>query len=126
MDKEELLRRTREFAIIVFKIVDSFPKSKAADVVAYQLLKSSSSVAANYRAVNSAKSKIDFRNKIKIVLEEADESNFWLTFIKDIDLIKTGKEFEYLIKESDEFVAIFTSALKTLNKSKIRNLKYNS
>lgn len=117
MDKEELLNRTREFAVKDFKIVDKFPGSKAADVVAYQLLKSASSVAANYRAVNRAKSKIDFRNKIKIVLEEADESNFWLTFIEDIDLIKPDKEFEFLIKESDEFVAIFTAVLKTLNKS---------
>ncbi len=88
-------------------------------MVAYQLLKASSSVAANYRAVNRAKSKIDFRNKIKIVLEESDESNFWLTFIIDIELIKPNPELDFLIKESDEFVAIFTSALKTLNKSKI-------
>ena len=53
------------------------------------------------------------------MLEEADESNFWLTFIKDIDLIKSTEELNFLIKESDEFVAIFTSALKTLNKPKI-------
>ena len=121
MDKNELLRRTRQFAVRVFKIVEKFPQSKAADVVAYQLLKASSSVAANYRAVNRAKSKIDFRNKIKIVLEESDESNFWLTFIIDIELIKPNPELDFLIKESDEFVAIFTSALKTLNKSKILN-----
>ena len=121
MDKNELLRRTRQFAVRVFKIVEKFPQSKATDVVAYQLLKASSSVAANYRAVNRAKSKIDFRNKIKIVLEESDESNFWLTFIIDIELIKPNPELDFLIKESDEFVAIFTSALKTLNKSKILN-----
>ncbi len=118
MDKNELLIRTRQFAVRVFKIVEKFPQSKAADVVAYQLLKASSSVAANYRAVNRAKSKIDFRNKIKIVLEESGESNFWLTFIIDIELIKPNPELDFLIKESDEFVAIFTLALKTLNKSK--------
>lgn len=117
MDKAELLKRTRQFAISVFKVVESFPKSKAADVVAYQLLKALSSVAANYRAVNKAKSKIDFRNKIKIVLEESDESNFWLTFINDINLMKPNAELDSLIKESNEFIAIFTSALKTLNKS---------
>jgi len=119
MDKTELLNRTRSFAIRVFKLVDNFPKSKAADVVAYQLLKSASSVAANYRAVNRAKSKNDFHNKIKIVLEEADESNFWLTFIKDIELLKNlfNNELNFLIKESDEFTAIFTSSVKTLNNS---------
>lgn len=123
MDKIELQNRTRQFAIRVFKLVDNFPKSKAADVVAYQLLKASSSVAANYRAVNRAKSKTDFHNKIKIVLEEADESNFWLTFIKDIELLHQSflNELDFLIKESDEFTAIFTSSVKTLNNSK--NLK---
>jgi four helix bundle protein len=121
MDKIELLSRTRTFAIRVFKLVDNFPKSKAADVVAYQLLKAASSVAANYRAVNRAKSKSDFHNKIKIVLEEADESNFWLTFIKDIDLLQQSflGELDSLIKESDEFTAMFTSSVKTLNNSKL-------
>ena len=119
MNKEKLIRRTRQFAVKVFKIVEKFPKSKASDVVAYQLLKSSSSVAASYWAVNRTKSKNDFKNKINIVLEEADESNFWLTFIKDIELIKSNKELDFLIKEFDKLVVIFTSALKTLNKSKI-------
>jgi len=117
MDKRELLTRTRLFAIRVFKLVNRFPQSKAADVIAYQLLKASSSVAANYRAVNRAKSKIDFINKIKIVVEEADECNFWLTFIKDLELMKADDELEFLIKESDEFIAIFTASLKTLNKA---------
>ena len=117
MDKSELLNRTRQFAIRVFKLLDRLPKTEAAKIVTYQLLKSSSSVAANYRAVNRAKSKNDFSNKIKIVLEEADESNFWLTFISDVDLLSPDdKELNFLAKESDEFVAIFTASFKTLNK----------
>lgn len=76
-------------------------------------------MAANYRAVNRAKSKIDFGNKIKIVLEEADESNFWLTFLADIEIVnRDDKELNFLIKESDEFIAIFTASLKTLNSQK--------
>lgn len=124
MNKTELLNRTRKFAIRVFKLVDNFPKSKAADVVAYQLLKAASSVAANYRAVNRAKSKIDFHHKIKVVLEEADESNFWLTFIKDISLLNQSffDELDFLIKESDEFTAIFTSTVKTLDNAKNTNI----
>jgi len=120
MDKAELINRTRTFAIKVFKLVDNFPKSKAADVVAYQLLRSASSVAANYRAVNRAKSKADFHNKLKVVLEEADESNFWLTFIKDIELLNPSfhAELDFVTKESDELTAIFTSSVKTLNNSK--------
>ena len=119
MDKKELLDRTRKFAIRVFKLLEVLPKSEATKVITFQLLKASSSVAANYRAVNRAKSKIDFSNKIKIVLEEADESNFWLEFISDLDLLKKDNaELSFLIKESDEFVAMFTASLKTLNNQK--------
>jgi four helix bundle protein len=122
MDKHELISRTRKFAIQVFKLVERLPKSEAAKVVAYQLLRSSSSVAANYRAANRAKSKADFLNKIKIVLEEADESNFWIVFIGDVELLeKEDKELNLLIKELDELTAIFTASLKTLNQQK--NLK---
>ncbi len=119
MDKQEILSRTRQFAINVFKLVDLFPKSKASDVIAYQLLKSSSSVAANYRSVLRAKSRIDFINKLKIVLEEADESNFWLTFLLDVQLMESKylKNIELLIKESDEFVAMFTKSIITTNQN---------
>jgi len=116
VDKNELQERTKRFAIRVFKLIERLPKSEASKVVTYQILKSSSSVAANYRAVNRAKSKIDFINKIKIVLEEADESNFWLGFIADVELLKNDdKELNQLIKESDELTAIFTASLKTLS-----------
>jgi four helix bundle protein len=116
MDKHELMARTKQFAIQVFKLMDRLPKSEAAKVVTYQLLKSSSSVAANYRAANRGKSNADFINKIKTVLEEADESHFWLTFIADVELLKEDdKELNLLIKESNELTAIFTASLKTLN-----------
>ena len=116
MDKNELQERTKRFAIRFFKLVERLPKSEASKVVTFQLLKSSSSVAANCRAVNRAKSKFDFINKIKIVLEEADESNFWLTFIADVELLNNDdKELNVLIKESDELTAIFTASLKTLS-----------
>jgi four helix bundle protein len=124
MNKIELQERTRQFAVRVFKLVDRFSKSEGARVVANQLLKASSSVAANYRAVGRAKSKSDFSNKLKIVLEEADESNFWLIFLGDVGLLKKDdEELKWLIKESDEFVAIFTASVKTTNKlTKVPNL----
>jgi four helix bundle protein len=119
MDKKELLDRTRQFAILVFRLADRLPKSEASKVILNQLLKASSSVAANYRAVNRAKSKADFANKIKIVLEEADESNFWLTFIADLEILNSDdSELVFLIKESNEFVAILTASLKTLSKER--------
>jgi four helix bundle protein len=122
MDKNELFKRTREFAKRVFKLAEKLPNTQASKVITYQLLRSASSVAANYRAVNRAKSKDDFNNKLKIVLEESDESNFWLTFIADIDLLKSNdSELLSLVKESDEFVAIFTAAIKTISAKKTKS-----
>ena len=119
MDKEEFLNRTKKFAVSVFKLVDRFPRSKASEVVSYQLLKSSSSVAANHRASYRAKSRPDFINKIKIVTEESDESLFWLTFIKDVDLLQNDQHLDELIKEANELTAIFTSSLKTAKQNSL-------
>ncbi len=112
MDKVQLQNRTKSFAVRTFKMVEKLPKSKGTEVIAYQLIKASSSVAANYRAVCRAKSKADFINKLKIVEEEADESMFWLEFIGDLELIHK-RLLKELIKEADELVSIFTVALKT-------------
>ena len=114
MNKFELIERTKKFAINVFKLIDKLPKTQSAKVISYQLLKSASSVAANYRAACRAKSKADFIYKLKIVEEEADESLFWLTFSKDIGILSEDTELDILIKESNELVAIFTQSLKTL------------
>ncbi len=105
-------KRTKDFAVRVFKMVEKLPKSKGAEVIAYQLIKASTSVAANYRAVCRAKSEADFINKFKIVEEESGESLFWLEFIVDCGLIDKGL-MEGLINEADELVSIFVSALKT-------------
>jgi four helix bundle protein len=88
-------------------------KSKAVDVVSFQLFKSSSSVAANYRAVCRGKSSADFLNKLKIVDEEADESLFWLIFIQGLEIECDQVQLENLIKEADELVAIFSAGIKT-------------
>ena len=107
------MERTKQFAIRVFKLINKFPKTQGAKVITYQLLKSSSSEAANYRAACRGKSRADFINKMKIV-EEADESLFWLEFSKEIGILKNDLELDKLIKEANELVAIFTQSLKTL------------
>ncbi|MHC4268601.1 MAG: four helix bundle protein [Planctomycetota bacterium] len=112
MDKVQLQNRTKSFAVRTFKMVEKLPKSKGTEVITYQLIKASSSVAANYRAVCRTKSKADFINKLKIVEEEADESMFWLEFIGDLELIHK-RLLKELIKEADELVSISTAALKT-------------
>jgi four helix bundle protein len=93
-------------------------KNKAVDVITYQLFKSSSSVAANYRAVCRGKSESDFLNKLKIVDEEADESLFWLEFIKELEIECDKIELEKLIKEANELTSIFSAAIKTIKNKK--------
>ena len=93
-------------------MVEKLPKSKGVEVIIYQLIKASTSVAANYRAACRAKSEADFINKLKIVEEESDESLFWLEFIADLNLMDF-KLLENLLKEANELVAIFTAAIKT-------------
>ncbi len=118
MTKEELKKRTKLFAIRVFKLIDTLPKTKSTDVIAYQILKSSSSVAANYRAVCRGKSEGDFLNKLKIVDEEADETLFWLEFIQELELKCDNKELSLLIKEADELVSIFSASIRTIKSKK--------
>ena len=114
MNKEELKQRTKDFSIRVFKFLKTLPKGKDVDIISYQLFKSSSSVAANYRATCRSKSSADFLNKLKVVDEEADESLFWLEFIDELGLECDNMELEYLKKEANELVSIFSSAIKTI------------
>ena len=114
MTKEQLKNRTKQFALRVFKFLITIEKNKAVDVISYQLFKSSSSVAANYRAVCRGKSNADFLNKLKIVDEESDESLFWLEFIQGLEIECDKNELQALIKEADELTAIFSSAIKTI------------
>ena len=114
MDKEELKNRTKDFALRVFKLLMSIEHNKAVDVISYQLLKASSSVAANYRSACKGKSSADFLNKLKVVDEEADESYFWLEFINELELKCDKKELIFLLKEADELVSIFSAAIRTI------------
>lgn len=120
MTSEELKIRTKKFALAVIKIVESLSKSKVVDVIGYQLLKSSTSVGANYRAACRARSQADFISKITIVEEEADESIYWLELLYEAELIKKEVVVN-LIKEANELTAIFTASGKTAKRNKIIN-----
>lgn len=120
MNKEELKNRTKKFALRVFRIILTLEQNKAVDVISYQLLKASSSVAANYRSVCRGKSDADFLNKLKTVDEEADESLFWLEFINELELKCDKAELKSLMKESNELVSIFSASIRTI-KSKNKN-----
>lgn len=112
--KQDLKVRTKQFAIDFWNLCSKLPQSREYNNYVNQLLRCSSSVAANYRAVSRAKSTADFINKLKIVEEEADESQFFLELIEQINVKdELNLELKRLIKESNEFVAIVVSSLKT-------------
>lgn len=117
MTNSELKIRTKNFALRIIKLVQSLPKSKVGDVIGHQLLRSATSVGANYRAACRARSQADFISKITIVEEEADESCYWLELICEAELIEKEK-LKYLMKEADELTAIFTSSGKTAKENK--------
>lgn len=121
MDRKELQQRTKKFHVDVIRLSETFPKNAAGFETAKQLIRSAGSVGANYRASVRAKSAADFLYKIEIVLEEADESHYWLEVIKDAGL-QSGIELDNLIKEANELTAIFAATDKT-NKIKIKQLK---
>ncbi len=126
MDKIELKLRTQKFAVNVIKFVEEHPRKHSIDVLSKQLLRSSTSIGANYRSACRGKSTADFINIIIIVEEEADESVYWLELIEGsglVNSINTGA----LKKEANELTAIFTAIGKTakekqrINKSEIKN-----
>lgn len=116
MNKELLRDRTKNFGLRVIKLVDSLPKTTSGYVVAKQLMRSGTSVGANYRAACMGKSRADFVAKLGIVLEEIDESCFWLEIIIESGLMAENKA-DLLYKEAKELTAIFMASIKT-SKSK--------
>lgn len=112
MNRVELQQRTKKFHVDVIKLCSDFPKNAAGFETAKQLIRAAGSVGANYRATKRAKSNADFIYKIQVVLEEADESFYWLKVINEAE-IKTGKEVERLIDEANQLTAIFAATDKT-------------
>jgi len=120
MTSKELKERTQRFALEIIKFIDSFPKTKAGDVLGKQLLRSACSVGANYRSACRAQSYSHFISKLNIVEEEADESLYWLELVNKSNISKESN-IDLLIKEADELTAIFTAARKTSSINKFRN-----
>ena len=109
---DELKRRTKAFALSVIHLCDALPQAGAGRVIANQLSRSGTSVGANYRAVCRARSKADFVSKMGIVLEEADETVYWLELVIEAKLLPEAK-VGALLKEANELVSIFVASLKT-------------
>ena len=109
---DELRNRTKHFAIRIIRLFQALPKSSEAQVIGKQLLRSGTSVGANYRAVCRARSKAEFIARIGIVAEEADESVFWLELIEETKILN-AKQLERILKEARELAAIFSASHKT-------------
>ncbi|HSN08082.1 MAG TPA: four helix bundle protein [Hanamia sp.] len=117
MNRKELQKRTKKFHVDIIKLCSDFPRNATGFETAKQLIRSAGSVGANYRATVRAKSNADFIYKIEIVLEEADESHYWLEVVKEAG-IKTGTEVDRLIDEANQLTAIFAATDKTAKANK--------
>jgi four helix bundle protein len=116
MTERELIERAKQFALRAIKLIGALPQTIQGRVIASQLMRSATSVAANYRAACRARSKPEFIAKLGIVEEEEDESAFWLELIGDAGLLN-GTKVEPLRKEASEVVAIMASSKKTASRS---------
>lgn len=112
MEKEELQRRTKQFALGVIRFNGKLPHSSAGTVIGNQLLRAATSVGANYRAACRARSRADFISKIGIVEEEADECAYWLELVQEAGLLP-AEEVAPLLQEAHELTAIFTASGRT-------------
>lgn len=123
MDKIELEDRTKAFAIEIIQFVAKLPKNRICDVLGYQLVRSGTSVGANYREANRAESRADFVHKIGIAEKECSESLYWLELCKESDIGDKALRSQ-LLQERGELLAIFTSIGKsTKARTRIRNPK---
>jgi four helix bundle protein len=105
---KDLEKRTRQFAVRIIKISAKLPNTPEGRVVRNQLTKAGTSVGANYREANRARSKADFRNKIKICESESSETQFWLEVIKEVKWLKL-EEIKADYDECSELLALCTS-----------------
>ena len=108
----DLKERTKAFAVGTIRLVQALPRNRAADVIGHQLLRSGTSVAANYRAARRARSRKEFLAKMGIVEEEADESSFWLDLLVDAGIIDATK-VDDLRSEANQLVAITIASIRT-------------
>jgi four helix bundle protein len=117
MNSKELCDRTMQFALRVLRLADALPKTVSGRTISAQIARAGTSVAANYRAALRGKSRADYVNKITIVLEEADEADFWLELIEQSELLR-AQRIRPLREEASELVRIFNATRTTARNRK--------
>ncbi|PYJ17913.1 MAG: four helix bundle protein [Verrucomicrobia bacterium] len=120
MSEPDLKKRTKAFALRILKLVDALPKTTAGRALSSQIVRSGTSVAANYRAACRAKSTADFIVKVGIVEEEADETLFWLELLEESELV-TAAKLAAIKQEADELIAITVTSIKTARRNRADN-----
>ena len=119
MNADELKKRTKQFGLRTIRLVESLPKAKTTTVIGNQLLRSATSVGANYRAACRGRSKAEFIAKTGISVEEADESLYWMEMLIEANIIPEDHVKE-LMKEANELISILTASVKTARKNLAR------
>jgi len=117
MDEKTFKARTKKLAVAIIKQVDKLPRSLATDVIGKQLVRSGTSIGANYRSACRAKSTPDMINKLKIVEEESDKTEYWLELLVEPELVPQ-EQIQSMYKETDEILAMTVASLKTLRNRK--------
>ena len=122
MDADELKRRTKQFGLRGINVVEALPNIRTANLIGNQLLRSATSVGANYRSACRGRSKAAFISKVGIAIEEADESLYWLELFNEAGIVLEDRLLP-LMKEANELVSILTASVKTarLNSSRKKN-----
>ena len=113
--RDELKQRTKMFALRVIKVYQSLPKTTEAQIIGKQLLRSATSIAANYRAACRARSQAEYFSKISIVIEEADETMFWLELLRESNIFKQ-ELLQSLYDENEEILKIVVVSRKNSQK----------
>jgi len=113
--RDELKQRTKLFALRVIKLFKTLPNTTDAQIIGKQLLRSATSVAANYRSACRARSNAEFHSKVSIVIEEADETMFWIELLWEADIVKKGL-LENLYQENEEILKIMATSRKNSGK----------
>lgn len=122
MDESELKRRTKVFGLRIFKLVDALPRNLQGRAIGNQLVRSGTSVGANYRAACRARSRAEFISRLGVVEEEADESAYWMEMIIEAELVKPTL-VKSLLAEANEIVAIVTASRISAAQKQIKNPK---
>ena len=108
-------QRTKQVALSIIKIVEALPRNRTADVLGRQLIRSGTSIGANYRAACQGKSTADVIAKLRIVEEEADESAYWMELLIESGLLAEARLSE-LLQETNEIIAMTVASIRTLQK----------